>query len=339
MRKRTLIRLFLILSNPAFFSCNEDMQMILPGKIAIEPLNEKKCIVYHLNETLEFALPTTENISYYDLRWLNNTDVFLATEMVYKYLGNSTIMKSKWNSNIVLIDTNGKVVKKIYESKPKEYIYDYYPSSGDNKLLFFSAVKHENDELSEELFMPVALNILDLKTGEVIRKIESFYPLLNIDIYESPWSPDEKRLTYALTDIRKIEVIGDKQLNTVLSGQKGIYIYDLETDEHNLIIKNGNYPVWSPNGSHIAYIENEAIWVYNFTDETSVMLYKHEKYEQLKNIHWSPDGKYIYVVCPKFYFNSKLFLSFNEKLIRLSDGKSVPFRKLKKGFSGYTWKK
>ena len=117
----------------------------------------------------------------------------------------------------------------------------------------------------------------------------------------------------------------------------GIYVYDLETDEHTLLVPDGRFAIASPNSNKIAFMKEKSIWVLNLDDSTEMMLYQFRPKEKVPNMHWTPDGKYIYVVSFNYYGVSDLFTS-GEKLIEVSTGREVSFKKISHGFNPYTWK-
>jgi hypothetical protein len=67
------------------------------------------------------------------------------------------------------------------------------------------------------------------------------------------------------------------------------------------------------------------------------LFYEAEKNEQLKVIHWAPDGKYLFVVCPK-YFGSNFNMKHNEKLIEIIGKREVDFVKPNIGLNNFSWK-
>ena len=155
---------------------------------------------------------------------------------------------------------------------------------------------------------------------------------------EYPWSPDEKYFVYSVIDKHNITTEGENE-KIRFKPEYGIYIYSIENKKNTRIIDKGHYAVWSPKGDYIAYLNKDEIWLYYVNDGSSSLLYQHEPYERIKDIHWTPDGDYLFVTCPKYNLNKDLLFSYNEKLICITERKPVDFQKINKGLNWYTWKK
>lgn len=336
----TIVIIFII-------SCKKDYHEI-KGQIAIEPINESKVIIYSGNSEKIIPFKTYfDTISFGGIRWLNTKDSFLISETTYEYYKGK--LKRYIKTDISLIDLEGTIIKKVYKSEEGETASNYYPSINDNRLLFITDSAGIGSNTIDNLNPMVDINIMNLNTQEIIKKIEKFCPLLSIWFHESPWSPDENKIVYTLRTDRKIIVKGIKE--NVLIGEPliqmpGVYKYDLNTNEHDLVVKNGSKASWSPKEEIISYELDNNIWLYNCAKDSSYIFYKSSKREIIKDYRWTPDGKYIFIICPQLLSKELSNFStigcptkYNEKLIRVSDRMEVKFKPLNIGYSNFTWKK
>ncbi len=315
-----------------FNSCQMNSQDFqLKGKIATKRINNDICIVYSGTNTVRFKLPDNKYFEYDIICWLNNKDAFISVE------NQQSSQRATTNSNIVLIDTSGQIIERIHESSPGEYVGIAYPSLSDSLLLL--TTRYDNKEQVDNIFYaPISLNIIDFNKKKVIKRIDNLCPRINFEMVESPWSPDEKYFVYSVFDKRKMTIEGENE-KIRFKPPNGIYIYSIEKEEYKQITDEGHYAIWSPKGDQIAYLIEDEIWLYNVNDSTNTMFYQSELYERIKDIHWTPDGEYLFMTCPKYYLNKDMLFSYNEKLISIAEKKPVDFQKMNKGLNWYTWKK
>ena len=203
--------------------------------------------------------------------------------------------------------------------------------------MLFTSVKKENVNINPlEGLNPVrSLVIMDFNKGEVIRKIENIGTSLSFELHESPWLFDENRFIYSVSGEKKIMTDG-VDIAPIQEDQLGIYVYDLVNDQKKLLIPGGRFGVSSPIDLQISYIKDQSIWMMDLKDSTTKIVYKAGSKEKISNIHWTPDGKYIYIA--SFYSLKPEHFKSVEKLIEISTGKEVAFKKIEHGFYSYTWK-
>jgi dipeptidyl aminopeptidase/acylaminoacyl peptidase len=118
------------------------------------------------------------------------------------------------------------------------------------------------------------------------------------DISEISWSADGKKLAYTCKKLSGVDY--------AVSTNSDIYVYDINTGE-TVNITGGmdgydKYPVFSPDGSSIAFMSMETpgyesdqhrLFVYNLDDRS--MTYLTEGFDRdADNYRWSADGKLIY---------------------------------------------
>lgn len=326
---RVLILTLILFS---FNSCQMNSQNVkLEGKIATKRINSDTCTIYSGAETMSFKLPNSKGFEYDIICWLNKKDVFIGVE------NQQSSQRATTNSNLVLVDTKGVLIERIHESSAGEFVGLAYPSLTDSFLLV--TTRYDNKEYADNIFYaPITLNVIDFNKRKIITRIDNLCPRINFEMVESPWSPDEKYFVYSVFDKRKMSTEGENE-KIRFKPEDGIYIYSIDNKEHKRIINRGHYAIWSPKGDYIAYLIEDEVWLYNVIDSFNILLYQPELYERVKDIHWTPDGEYLFVTCPKYHLNKDMLFSYNEKLINITEKKPVDFQKLDKGLNWYTWKK
>ena len=130
--------------------------------------------------------------------------------------------------------------------------------------------------------------------------------------------------------------IGETEINPILGDATGIYIYDLATNERKLIIPEGRFGIPSPVNAEIGFIKDQSISVMDLKDSSVKSVYKVGLKDKIVNLHWTPDGKFIYIAYYIYSDFSKL--EPEEKLIEIKTNKEAPFIKIGQGFKSYTWK-
>lgn len=319
------------------YACNsinnsDSQDLILSGKIIVHkfPSATGSCIVYNNNAVYEFMLPNSSKKEYSGIRWLNDRDSLIGIEKIKSRNRKTT------HSNLVLLDTLGKVTKDIITTQEGQYISAPYMSPSDSLLFFITEVESENQSGLDLIRRPITINIINFKTKVLIKQLQNVCNTINFDIQESPWSLDESSIVYSIVNDREIREEG-KTESINLHSDEGVFVYNLIEDSFKKIADKGRSAVWSPQGEHIAFISNNKIFLHKLTSGKNELLYEAEKKEQLKVIHWTPDGNYLYVICPKYYGNN-FNMKHNEKLIEIKGKTEVNFRKLNIGLNNFSWK-
>jgi len=305
--------------------------LLLEGKILTKRLNNDTCTIYSGKDIFYFNLPKKPGYDYDIISWMNSKDLIIGAE--YKKSPRNYTLKS----DLIILSPQGELIEKLYETKPNEHVCYAFSSYSDSLLLLIT--RYDNKEKIDNLFIsPITLIIFDLNKKIVIQRIEDFCSRINFELVESPWSPDENFIVYSILD-KYNSILIEKNDNSIIQTKPGIYIYNIHNKSIQVISNNGHNAVWSPNNDFIAYMFENEIRLYNISDSNTKVLYEAESFERVKDMHWSPDGKYVFVTCPKYYNNNNFLFDYNEKLIRIADGKQVNFHKISKGIVWYTWKK
>jgi hypothetical protein len=308
-----------------------DNKLLLPGKIIVRktPDVNGSCYLYSNNVKTDFTLPKTSEKEYSGIRWMNRSDCFVGVENVQ--LQYKTI-----HSNLVLLDTLGNVIKNVINTQKGQYEGAPYLSPNDSLLFFITEVESKIQSGLDLFRRPVTINVINFKTQALVKQIPNVCDNIKFDIQESPWSSDGNSFVYSIVNDIKIQVVGETEPGE-LKTNSGVFVCDLNADTQRKIADKGRCAVWSPAGGVIAFIADNKIWLHNVVTGENELFYEAEKNEQLKVIHWAPDGKYLFVVCPK-YFGSNFNMKHNEKLIEIIGKREVDFVKPNIGLNNFSWK-
>ena len=284
-------------------------EIILPGKIAVKI--DDTCFIYDNSNTAtaKFKIMSDRNIQYSGFMWLNNSDRFIGTEYF------KTDTTGIYKADVVALDLSGNIVDRVYESQDGEIAWYGYPSRTDKRLLFTTQKKGDlKVNPLEGLNRSLTIMVMDYKKRE-IAKIADLGTTVNFELNESPWLYDEDRFVYSIRGGRKI-TLGDKQINSDQMGKPGVYIYNLISNEGQLLIPDAHFAICSPINFQIGYVKDQSISLMDLKTNTTKVLYKLKSNDKVYNIHWASNGKFIYV----YYFTRQMP---EEKLIEVSTGKEV----------------
>jgi len=327
------MRIFsLVIACFIFTSCfMSEREIPLPGKIAVSS-PEQVCSIFDNSDKrkVQFKLRDDNEISYGGLTWANQDDSFIGIE----YLETATRGTSR--GNVVRFDLSGNIIERIYESQEGEIAGSTYPSRNDKRLLFASQNKGDiKVNPLEGLSRMQSLVIMDLNQKKVVKRIENIGVAANFELRESPWLYDEDRFIYSISGENKIKIKGET-INPVEEESAGVYVYDLTTDKKKLLIQGGRFGISSPTNFQLAFIKGQSVWMLDLKSNATKMIYEAGTKEKVSNIHWTPDGKCIYLVYFDYYVSD--FFTSGEKLIEVSSSKEVGFKKIGQGFGAYSWK-
>jgi WD40 repeat protein len=311
------------------FSCKMKKTVkALPGKIAIEDIMKHTCSIYEDSDTarITFTIRNGQNGYYSGFSWLNTKDLFVGSEHVP---GEES---SDYKANISVFNLQGNMIERLYEAKAGEFAGLTHPSRNDKYLLFASEKKGDaSKEPFEGLKRMNSIIIMDLPKKQVIQSIKDVGTIPAFEIDESPWLFDETAFVYSY---KKDE---DPLHGSVPEqGSSGIYICNIGTGQRKLLIADAHFAICSPTDLKIAYIKDRALRILDLKTNNDTVIYKAAKNERVRNIHWIPDGKSIYLA--SFHDYPLGFFSFGEKLIDVGTGESVPFKKIDFGLFAYSWK-
>ncbi|HMK25422.1 MAG TPA: hypothetical protein VK483_05270 [Chitinophagaceae bacterium] len=302
----------------------------LPGKIAVNL--EDSFFIYDNSSMskIKFKIKNDEKISYAGFNWINKGNNFIGVE----YL--QTPATGINQGNVVCFDLSGNIVKRVYESLDGEIAEDAYLSRNDKRLLFTTIRKgNANINPLEGLNPVLSLVIMDFNKKEVIEKIKNVGTSLSFELHESPWLFDENRFIYSISGEKKITVEGINA-DSPQKDELGIYVYDLTVNQKKMLIPEARFGICSPVDLHVSYIKGQSVWVIDLKDNSTKNVFQVGPKDRIGNIHWTPDGKYIYIAY--INYSNPTGPEPEEKLIEVRTSKEVFFEKIEHGFHSYSWK-
>jgi len=302
----------------------KEQEVKVEGKIAIENSNGVSASLYFPSTKKEVPLIYNKEEIYGGLHWASTTDDFVGIRQFINKKGRIT------RGSVVRFNLDGEITDTVYEAKENELTGDAYLSNKDNKLLFTLTIDHfDPANPLGQLNRPTSIVVMDFKEKEVIKKIDSVGSSSKVEFNESPWFADESRFIYDVRGDRKMTIEGE----SIAQDDKatGIYLYDLNTDRHTLLVEGGYYGVVSPVADQVAYItDKKQIWIYDLTSREKRLVYTAAKNEKVMRIHWTPSGEHIYLTnYNEFAFD---FFYNGSKLIGANDGKEASINSDGPGF-------
>lgn len=354
MKKKGIVYIFFaIIFIPGIMACIKNSQIdLIPifGKIGYGKSTPNSSIKFHIlsqSGRSHFMLEAQDDIYYSINSWMNKEDLLCGYQTFYDDKKNQDLEVVRFKevkirpqrTDIILIDTLGKLRETLYQGDEMIEIGFVFPSPSDNKLFFTTnQLPPKVNDFLDLGSIPISFNIYDLNKKKFIIQIKDVVPGISFLIRENPWSKDEKKIVYGITG-RRIErqtLEGEKIVYGAERERIGVYICDLITGESKRISKEGFGPVWSPDGKYIAYIKGKnTVWLYDVEKETHEEYLTLREYDNMGVLRWSPDGTYLLI---GFVRENPLTIdSSHSYLIRFKDKKWFQF---KENFPGhFTWKK
>jgi hypothetical protein len=326
---------FLIVACISLVSCSDSKKKInLPGKIVVSTKSDT-CYVFDNNFDSAIAVFSTRaNKTEYGsgLIWSNQGDNFWGVELF------EAPPKGIYKGKIVRFDLSGKIIDTIYSPLDNEIPGFAYPSRNEKMLLFTSRKLADiNKNPLGALTEPDDLFVMDLTQKKITGKIEKIGAVPNFSLEESPWLYDGQHFIFSIATETEVSVTGSAT-RSVKETPAGIYIYDVKSNQKRMLIPGGSFGICSPVGTQIAYIKNKSIWMMDIQNNTEKLVYKADSKQRIVNIHWTPDGKNIYVAFFTYYLGFQDLFTTGEKLINVRSGEEIVFNAIGHGFKSYSWK-
>lgn len=306
-------------------------KIILPGKLVVVDIQQDSGVIYDNSNIgkVRFKIGRFNDTAFSGRSWMHTSDYLVASENIK--VKNRGIIKA----NLVKLNINNNFIGHIYEASEGELAAGAYFTQ-DDRLLLFTITKPGDREKNplEGLMRMNSLFIMDFKSREIIKKIDNvgITPIFSLE--ESPWLYDGSGFIYSIN--YESGIAGRYELNEKKAAA-GIYIYNISEDKKKLLIPEAYFGICSPVDLKIAYKKGQSVYYFNLKDNSTRLVYKAGKKEKLRDIHWTPDGKYIYIAFFNYHLSDILFDS-GEKLIEVETGKEVAFKRINHGFQSYSWK-
>ena len=330
-----MLTLFIFTHFLAIISCHmENSGIPLPGKIAVEDNTNHTCVIYidSSNGKTAFKIRNDQEVRYSGFTWLNKEDNFLGAESM------PGLSRSDYKSNIAKFDLSGRIIERIYEAQNGEIAWLGYPSRNDKYLIFTThRIVDPNLYPFEGLAPMLSLKIMDINEKKVFKIIDSIGRSPNFKLQESPWLNDGNRFVYSMSAENEL-MSGGKAINPLEEVLTGVYVYDLTTDQKTLLVPGGRLAIASPISNQVAYVKDNSIRVLNLNTKEERTVYQLGSKEKVPNIHWTPDGEFIYLAYFDYFFGLSDFPTSGEKLIEVNSGNEIAFKKIGQGLGTYTWK-
>jgi|GEM_PF-5312853 len=312
-------RIFIIFFAGLSFSCNTiyEEDVLIKGRAAYQEWPNRKLVDIITDSTWsKIQLKGDSTKEYSDLILANTIDEFLAIEYSKSkvYPTGRTV-----EGDIVKLNLHGEVIDKILDFEQGQLPGSLALSKNDSKLLF--TLENDYFEPSNpigQLNRPVDIYIMDYKTRNILKRIDTVGHSMNVWINNSPWLSDESNFIYDFRADQQMKMAGDTT-NSNPVRQPGIYIYDLTKGEQKLLIDGGYSGVVSPTADKIAFLKDKKVCVYDNAKRTIEILYTLKSNERTAYVEWSPDGQYVFFRRFKDY-PLTLFTS-SRTLVRLKDKK------------------
>lgn len=311
-------------------SCGSKVENEVPlsGEMAVF-YSDGTCVIYDSGDVRsKLVLPDDSIHSYSGMRWLHGKDVFIGVE--YRETGDVR------QRNVVQFDVNEQRIDQVYQSEEGELASSAFPSPDGTKLLV-TFEKNREGRSSDNTGQKPVIKIFDLPEKRVVREIAEASPNAVLELQESPWLSKGNAFVYSVpTGI--INAFENEVVDVSDGGYAGVYVYDLDRDQKKLIVLGGRLAIAAPSKNEIAYVKDNSLRVMNLDDNVEKVIVEFGSNDKIANIHWSPDGRYIYMAYFHLYFGLSDLFTIKERLVEVSTGEERPFRKVAHGFHSYTWR-
>jgi hypothetical protein len=320
-------------------SCNAKTDFKIDGlRIMKIHLNINKFIVFSGNQTDTIDLTVFKGHEFID-PVINNakSDFYL-----HEYWKNNDL-KSYYHQ-IIKLDFKGNIIDTIYRALDNEDITSYMLSTNDNLLVIRSNDYHEWLKSSRSditMFTPpfdstkyqIDYKIINVATKEIVKQfnLESTFSIP--DFNENSWAPNSDKILVTSKDINSYP---DRKTDK-------IYIYDLSANFFTLV-DTGYNAIWCPiDENRIAYQKEKNLFLYNIEKNSRILIKTLGEKENIREIRWTPDGKYIYYnycrqrLCNKLFGDIVCYPRNAYAQVIDLDNKTV-FKRIKGHFCVNTWK-
>src|SRR6266850_2178623 len=219
MKTRQLINCLAVF----LFSCGTaiEEEVAIKGRTAYQEFPTKDLVDIIIDSTWsKVELKGDSTKEYSGLILANTSDEFIVVEYSKSkvYPTGRTV-----EGDIVKMNINGEVIEKIFDCEQGQLTGNLALSKNDKRLLF--TLDHDyfnpNDPIGQ-LNPPVNIYVMDYRTRNIIRKLDTVGFSLNVWINNEPWLSDETTFIYDFRTDRRINMVDDTT-NAVAGRQPGIY--------------------------------------------------------------------------------------------------------------------
>lgn len=265
-------------------------------------------------------------VTYGGYTWLRTTKSLLGT--AHHHLGTS---RSDLRCDIMEFDSLGSPKRLIYQAEDREIAWPEFASWDDRFLLFtthhlLDPSKHPFEALTPML----TLKVMDMKSGEVLQVIDSIGRPPSYQMCESPWFHDGQRFVWSVSRAPKL-IDDDGDIFPHDASGNGVYVFDMRTRTSSLILPGAEQASVSPTRDILAFLKGKELRVLDLDGSIDRLLFTFTDVEDVRTIHWSPDGKAVFV-------GSVEQRRTKERLIDIETGEEMPFNGIGLTNANYSWK-
>ncbi|HQV75492.1 MAG TPA: hypothetical protein PLE78_08370 [Flavobacteriales bacterium] len=311
------------------FTCGQaTIDKVLQGLIVLDKYQSTEICIYQdsIHPYACFSEKGNDNLHYGGFTWL-----YTSKTLMGQALYNSGGHYSDVRCDLMEFDSLGEPKRVLYKAIGGELAWTEF-SSWDDKFVLFTT--HHLPDPSVQPFeglMPMlALKVLDMTSGAVVHIIDSIGRPPSYQMNESPWLHDGHRFVWSIRHTTRL-IDDDGDLFQHGSGRNGIHMFDMRAGTVTLLVEGAKMAVVSPIKDILAYIKENKLCVFDMESSTETILFTFGESEQIRTVHWSPDGSAIFVGSAKSH-------SIKERLIDVQTGKELPFTSIGMTNGTYSWK-
>lgn len=302
-------------------------EIVLPGKIAVY---RDTCFIYNNSErsSIKFKINRFSKNFIGGYAWMNTKDDFIATEY---FKGQNRDIKG----DLVTTNIKGEKLELIFSAKNGEVAGNCFFNGNDSMLLFTITKQGDfSKNHLEGLMRKQSLVIMDFAKRQIVKVIGDIGISPSFALNESPWLVNSSGIIYTINYDNGVANINENND----AKEEGIYLYDLKADITKLLIPRGSKGVCSPTEMKVAYSIGSSIYIFDLINKSMSLVRQGSEKQKIKDLHWTPDGNYIYFVYYDFLLGDIDFET-HEKLIDAKTFKEISFKGIKHGYHSYSWKK
>lgn len=271
-------------------SCSAQNDYIPEGRLLLNKPQKFGSIIYEDSMRVSNEIKYNPRKGYTTLMHERNSVIGLEYHITGEYGAIS-------RSDIVQMDFKGNIERIIYSALPNEINHPEYLSWNDQLLLLTAHLDSGTTSSPIDEITPiVSVYVLNMKTGIRSLILKDVGRIPNLQIAESPWLHDNRRFVWSIDNNPRL-IDTHSAWKKISSGElnPGVYITDIVTGQSELLIPNGEIPAVCPTQDVIAFVYNNAVYLYDFITKGRNLIFRAPGTDMILKYFWSPDGKHLYI--------------------------------------------